>query len=450
MKTVERCQRRLRQCFWVAVCALAPVDDLLAKENWPQFRGPTGQGHAVTQGLPLHWSESENVVWKTPIPGRGWSSPVIFENQIWMTSAHASAADEATKQRRVRGSTNSQPLAVVNDLTMFAVCVDKNSGRLLKTIRLMTEPTPDPIHTLNTFASPTPVIEAGRLYCHFGANGTAAVDTGTGEVLWANQQLRVQHENGAGSTPVLWGNLLVFHCDGSDLQYIVALDKNTGKVAWRTPRSGALRDNPQMRKAYGTPLIIDHGGNDVIVSPAADWVYGYDPRTGDERWRVSYEALGFSVVPRPVAADGMLYLCTSFSPSRLLALRGLGAGETVQPSIAWQYDRQVPRTVSPILVGGLLYMVSDSGGVLTCLDAGTGELIWRERLGGNFSASPLSADGRIYFFDRDGGTHVFRPGRRFEPLARNALDGTFMASPAAVDGALFVRSDTALYRIQQP
>lgn len=441
-----------RRLLWLScslVVAFVSSADAPAAENWPQFRGPTGQGHSVAQGLPLHWSETENVAWKTLIPDQGWSSPVIFGSQIWLTSAHASTAEQTSRERRLRGSTNSQPLAVADNLTMYAICVDKRSGQRQHTIQLMTEPAPDPIHTLNTYASPTPVVEQGSVYCHFGANGTAAVDTETGKVLWTNQQLRVAHENGAGSTPVLCGDYLVFHCDGSDLQYIVALDKNTGEVAWRTPRSGALRDNPQMRKAYGTPLVLEKAGGDVIVSPAADWAYGYDPQTGEELWRVSYDGLGFSVVPRPVTADGMLYLCTSFSPSRLLALRGFDAGRDVKPSIAWQYDKQVPRTVSPLLVDGLLYFVSDSGGVLTCLNAKTGELVWRERLGGNFSASPLAVDGRIYFFDRDGVTHVIRPGRQFELLARNTLNGKIMASPAAVDGALFVRSDTALYRIHQ-
>jgi outer membrane protein assembly factor BamB len=396
----------------------------------------------------LHWNETENVSWKCPLPGQGWSSPVIFGNQIWMTSAHASVADDASRQRRLQATTNSQPLAVVNDLVMFAVCVDRQSGRRLHTIRLMTESSPEPIHTLNTFASPTPVIESGRLYCHFGANGTAAVDTGTGKVLWTNQELHVQHENGAGSSPVLWRDHLIFHCDGSDLQYIVALDKQTGEVAWRTPRSGPLRDNPQLRKAYGTPLIVRQGDRDVLLSPAADWVYGYDPEDGQELWRVSYEVLGFSIVPRPVRGDGLFYICTCFSQSQLLAFGGIGTDVATAPRIAWRYDRQVPRIGSPILVNGLLYFVSDNGGVLTCLEAKTGQLVWRERLGGNFAASPLAADGRVYFLDRDGRTHVIGAGRQFQLLASNQLDGQFMASPAVADNALFLRSDTALYRIE--
>lgn len=415
-------------------------------EDWPQFRGADGQGHSEATDLPVRWSEQQNVIWKTPIPGLGWSSPVIEGNQIWMTAAHATEVNEQEKERRLASNTGSQPLSVCDHLSMRAVCVDRATGKLLHDIELMTKDDPDPIHTLNTFASPTPVIEGGRLYCHFGANGTACLDTTSGEVLWTNQELAINHENGAGSTPIVWGEHLIFHCDGSDVQYVVALDKQNGNVAWKTPRSGKMNDNPQLKKAYGTPLVIEVNGRPQLISPGADWLYAYDPDSGKELWKLNYGVLGFSIVPRPVAGHGMIYMCTSFMRSQLL---GIGFDEGGQAKIVWRYDKQAPQQPSPLLVGDEIYIVSDKTGIAACLDAHTGEEIWRERLGGNFSASPLYADGKIYFFNREGETYVIQPGRTFKLLAENKLDGAMMASAPAVDHALYLRTDKALYRIEK-
>jgi sugar lactone lactonase YvrE/enterochelin esterase-like enzyme len=415
--------------------------------EWPQWRGPGGQGHAPeARDLPLTWSETENVAWKTPLPGRGWSSPVVAGGQIWMTTAIETEVTEEQKQKRLEGAAAGQPLNVSGPVSLRALCVDRDSGRLLHDVELMVVPDPQPIHSLNSYASPTPVLDGGRLYCHFGDFGTACVDTRTAQLAWARRDQRLNHENGPGSTPVLWRDRLIFHCDGSDRQSIVALDTATGAVAWQTDRSGELRSDPQLKKAYGTPLVLPLGGRDVVVSPAADWLYGYDPATGRELWKTSYGGLGFSIVPRPVLAHGLLYMSTSFMQPETLAVR-LGDGST-PPEIVWRERKGAPSMPSPLVVGDELYLVSDKG-VATCLDAKTGGLAWTERLGGNFCSSPLFADGRIYVGNRDGETFVLKPGRTFSLEATNRLDGQIMATPAAIDAALFLRTDTALYRIEK-
>jgi len=418
-----------------------------ADPEWPEWRGPGGQGHApAAHDLPRTWGDTENVVWKTPLPGRGWSSPVIAGDQIWMTNAIESEISEEEKKKRLEGVAAGQPLNVSGPVSLHALCVDRGSGRILHDIELMVVTDPQPIHALNSYASPTPVYDGGRLYCHFGDFGTACVDTQTGKPVWARRDQRLNHENGPGSTPVRWKDRLIFHCDGSDRQSIVALDTATGAVAWQTDRSGELRSDPQLKKAYGTPLVLPLDGRDVVVSPAADWLYGYDPATGKELWKMGYGVLGFSIVPRPVAAHGLLFLSTSFMQPEILAVR-LGDG-TAPPEIVWREKKGAPNMPSPLAVGEELYMVSDKG-VATCLDAKTGAVVWTERLGGNFASSPLFADGRIYVGNRDGDTFVIKPGRTFALEATNHLDGQIMATPAAVDAALYIRTDKALYRIEK-
>jgi sugar lactone lactonase YvrE/outer membrane protein assembly factor BamB len=434
------------------VAAIAISVGSAAAAEWPQWRGPDGQGHAVAaHDLPITWSETENIVWKTPLPGRGWSSPVIDGRQIWMTTAIEADVTPDERKKRLEGNTGTQPLNVSGPVSLHAVCVDRDSGKLLHDIELMVVADPQPIHALNSYASPSPILAAGRLYCHFGDFGTACVDTREAKVVWKNRDQRLNHENGPGSTPLLWKDKLIFHCDGSDTQSIVALDAATGAVAWKTARSGELRSDPQLKKAYGTPLVLtlgreELGGRDVLVSPAADWLYGYDPVTGKELWKMSYGVLGFSIVPRPVTAHGLLYLSTSFMQPELLAVK-LGDALTA-PTIAWREKKGAPNMPSPLVVGDELYMVSDKG-VATCLDAKTGDAVWAERLGGNFSSSPLYADGRMYVGNRDGQTFVIKPGRTFTLEATNQLEGQIMATPAALDRAIYLRTDKALYRIEK-
>jgi outer membrane protein assembly factor BamB len=439
--------KKVAFCFFTA---LGIFTSQLANADgyWPQFRGPGGEGHATSSGVPLEWSETKNVTWKTEIPGRGWSSPVIDNGQIWMTTSFVSEATEEEKKRRLAGRPDAKMLAVVGGVTFHAICVDLKSGKLLHNIKLFSTSNPEPIHTLNSYASPTPILADGRLYCHFGEYGTVCIDTTTREVVWNNRELKVDHQNGPGSSPVLWNDLLIVHCDGRDDQYTAALDKNSGELRWKTSRSGKMNERPEFRKAYCTPLVIEADGRPQLISPAADWVYSYDPATGKELWKAGYGKLGFSNVPRPIAGHGMVFICSCFMQSSMYAVRYDGKGDVTDSHIAWKFDSQMPRMPSPILVGDLLYVVSDNG-VATCLEAKTGKQVWRSRLGGNYSASPLYVNDRIYFFNREGETIAIKPGREYFELAKSKLDGRYFASAAVVDDALILRTDTHLYRIEE-
>ncbi len=429
----------------VYLITLSLVLSFSAQADWKQWRGPTGQGHANAK-LPTQWSETKNVTWRTPIPGKGWSSPVIEGNQIWLTTAFETPASEAETKERLKNNTGSVPVHVLSKVHLHAVCVDKRTGKLVHNIEVITKEDPQWVHKLNSYASPTPIIENGRIYCHFGAYGTTCVDAKAGKVIWKNQQIQVMHENGPGSTPVLFEDALIFHMDGSDKQFVVALDKKTGKEKWRSPRSGTMHENPQLKKSYGTPIIEKIEGTPTLLSPGSNWLYAYDPTSGKELWKVEYGGLGFSLVPRPVTGHGMIFMSTGFMRAKFLAIR---YEKTAKPDIAWSYSRGVPTQPSPLLVGDEIYFVTESGGLVTCLDAHSGEKLWIERIGGNYSASPTFANGKIYFHSREGETTVLQAGKEFKVLAKNKLDGQHMAS-ASVDGnALILRTDKALYRIEQ-
>lgn len=416
--------------------------------DWPQFRGPGGQGHSDATDLPLTWSETENVVWKTALPGRGWSSPVEQDGRIWMTTAIETPATPEQRAKKLAEAPDPAGLEVVGHVSLRALCVDFATGRLIHDLEVFSVDNPDPVHSQNSFASPTPVIDAGRVYVHFGTYGTACLDAVTGETVWTNRELNCDHQNGPGSSPIIWQDLFIVHFDGIDVQYVVALDKATGRQVWKADRSGKMNPNGPFRKAYSTPLIVEHAGQPMLISPGADWVYAYDPATGRELWRAHYGKLGFSNAPRPVAGHGMVYISTCFMSPTMLAVRYDGQGDVTESHILWRNDRQAPKLPSPLLVGDDLYQVSDQG-VATCLDARTGEVYWSQRLGGNFNASPLYADGRIYFFNRDGVTKVIAPGRKFQLLAENRLESAFYASPAVVEKSLVLRTERALYRIEK-
>ena len=393
---------------------VVPAIALSAGQDWPQFRGPTGQGHASAQSLPLEWSESRNVLWKTPVPGRGWSSPVISEGRVWLTTAVAG-----------RGG------------SLRLVAFDVATGRESLDAEVFHTRDGDLLNPKNSLASPTPVIDGDRVYVHFGADGTAAVST-AGEVLWT-RRLPYESQHGNGGSPILFDDLLIFSGDGSDTAFVTALDTRTGDVRWKTSR------RRPWAQAYSTPLAIRVGDTDQIVSVGAYRATAYDPRSGREIWRVGYRD-GFSNVPRPVYGHGLVYIATGFQTPSLLAVRADGTGDVTGTHVAWTMRQAAPHTPSPLLVGDGLYTVSDLG-VATCLDAVTGEVRWRERINGNYSASPVFADGRIYFLSEEGTTTVIAPGREFQVLARNQLDGFTLASMAVADGSFFIRSHSHLYRI---
>ncbi|GEP41880.1 PQQ-binding-like beta-propeller repeat protein [Brevifollis gellanilyticus] len=415
----------------------------LSATDWLEWRGSDGQGTSSATGLPETWSETSSVVWKTPTPGRGHSTPVIVGDHIWFTTAVEKAASEAEAKERLKNNTGDQPVTVMDNVSIRALAVDKLSGKVLHDVELLNVKAPQWVHQLNSYASPSPVVHEGRLYACHGSFGTACLDLATQKVLWTNQELQVMHENGPGSTPVLCQGKLIVHFDGSDQQFIAAYDTATGKVAWKTARSGEMDPRPQQKKAYGTPLVVTMNGQPVIVSPAANWIYGYAPATGKELWKVPYGELGFSMSVRPVADAQRIYFSTSFGKSQVIALDYAGKKE---PAIAWRNNKNAPKMCSPVLAGGLLFYVDD-GGIVSCVDPATGEAHYRERIGGKFSASPIVADNKLYFASREGVITTLPATKEFKVLAQNTLDGSLMASPIAVDGALYLRTDKALYRI---
>jgi outer membrane protein assembly factor BamB len=386
-----------------------------AAQSWPEFRGPGGQGHSSDADVPLEWSESKNVAWKVPVPGAGWSSPVIANGRVWLTTAVAG-----------------------RETSLRALAFDMASGKELVNVEVFrTRPT-NPINPKNTRASPTAVADGDRVYVHFGAEGTAALTT-NGEIVWKTRY-SYESQHGAGGSPIVYGDLLIFSCDGANDAFVVALDKQTGKQRWRTSRRAPWD------QAYTTPLVIRVGDRDELVSVGAYRAAAYDPSNGKELWRVSY-ADGFSNVPRPVYGHGLVYIATGFQQPTLIAVRPGGSGDVTRTHVAWTLRRGAPLTPSPLLVGDELYLVSDAG-IASCLNAKTGDILWQERLNGTFSASPVFAGGRIYFLSEDGVATVIAPGTTFRRLTMNGLDGATLASMAIADGSIFVRSNSHLYRIK--
>jgi outer membrane protein assembly factor BamB len=417
----------MRAWFCVLLIVLAAVP--ASHAQWPQFRGADGMGISLGRGLPLTWGEGRNVRWKAAVHGRGWSSPVVLGNQVWVTTA--------TQDGR----------------RLSAIAFDRETGKILHDLNLFEVEKPQYAHPFNSYASPTPVIEPGRIYVTFGSPGTAAIDTRTGSVIWARRDLACNHHRGAGSSPILFRDLLIMHFDGSDVQYVVALDKRTGRTVWRTERSidfkdlgpdGKPKDQGDLRKAFATPHIVTIGGQPVLISLGSMAMYGYEPTTGKELWRLE-DRSGFSSSTRPVVGHGLVFYPTGFPTGELTAVR-LGVRDDKGPQIAWRVSRGVPTKPSLVLAGDLILMIDD-GGIATCLEAKTGALVWKARVGGTYSASPLLAEGRVYFFDEDGKTTVVAAERSYQVLATNQLEEGFMASPAVSGATLFLRTRTHLYAV---
>lgn len=435
------------QRFLAAAILLIPATDALRADDWPEFRGPRGEGHAQVTGLPTTWGGfSEPPAWQVSIGGTGWSSPIVVGDRIWLTSAEQTAlstADEAQKQ--AQSPYGGEGFQMPASVSLLVIELDATSGRILRRLELFSCQDPPPIHGVNSHASPTPVTDGERLYCHFGSLGTACVDLESGRVRW-KQRFAVDDITGPGGSPLLCGDRLILACDGADEQYVVALDKRTGEVAWRTPRPKIEAAEGKMRRAFSTPLLIDWGGRSQLIAPAAQWIAAYDPADGEELWRVKH-GFGYAVVPRPVFRQGLVYVATGYPKPELWALRVDGSGDVTDTHVVWKHRKQAPEICSPVVVDPEIYFVS-CGGVATCLDAESGELIWQHRLEGSFAASPLAADGKLYFTSREGLTTVLRPGREFREVARNQLFGQTMASPAVAGDAILIRSAAVLYCVR--
>lgn len=415
-------------CSWAA-----PAQ---AGDSWPQFRGPSGHGLSDATALPLEWAEDKNVTWKTPIHGRAWSSPVVLGNQVWLTTATPDGRQ------------------------LSAICVDKDTGKIVHDLKLFDVAAPQYAHPYNSYASPTPAIEEGRVYVSFGSPGIACLDTATGKVIWERRDFICNHWRGAGSSPLIFNDLMILNFDGSDFQYIAALDKKTGETRWKTDRSIDFQDlengkpaaEGDWRKAFSTCRIATHTGEPLVISLGSKALYAYEPSTGAEVWRLE-DRESHSGSSTPVIGDEFIYATSGFGNEQLRAVKPGGTG-VLDPEayIAWTVTKNVPQKPSPLLVDGRLYM-TDDGGIATCVDASTGKPIWSGRLQGNYSASPVYAAGKVYFFnedDEDGLSTVVEAGTdKFTILAENELDAGAMASPAIVDNALFLRTKTHLYRIEQ-
>ncbi|MDW8243079.1 MAG: PQQ-binding-like beta-propeller repeat protein [Thermogemmata sp.] len=411
--------------------------------DWPGYRGPTADGRAPQECRPpLTWSERENVRWKVAIHGKGWSSPVVLGEQIWLTTADEVRSAKVPPQKK-----GDPPPNPVERVSFYAVCVDRDSGRITHDICLATEENPAYCHPFNSYASCTPFVEADHVYVHFGSHGTWCLDRRTGKVVWERRDLRCNHFRGPASSPVVYGDLLYLIFDGFDQQYVVALDKRTGKTVWKRDRNIQYRtDNGDYKKAYATAALFVVEGQPQLVCPSAECTIAYDPLTGDELWRVVHG--GMNGAARPVMAHGLLYL-TSGHDGRLLAIRPTGRGLLGDQAIVWQTRKGVPTRPSLLLDGDLLYMVSDQG-IASCLDARTGKVYYSERLDGEFSASPIWANGYVYYCNQNGKTFVVKAGREFILEAENRLDDGCMASPAVSGNALILRTRTHLYRLEKP
>lgn len=403
----------------------------VAGDGWPMFRGPQGNGAVIDARLPLSWSETENVRWKIAIPTTGWSTPVIQDGQIWLTGASEKGSD------------------------FFVYGVNVKLGNILFDKKVFHCDMPEPLgNSVNGYASPSPVIETGRVYVHFGSYGTACLDTTTGEVVWKREDLKCRHYRGPGSSPILYKDLLILTFDGVDLQYLIALDKRTGKTIWKSDRmikwndldeKGQPTRDGDFRKGFTTPLVIEVGGKEQLISPASSAIIAYEPSTGKEIWRVRSPTHTPAV--SPVFADGLVLAVTGHGASEMLAIRPDGKGDVTETHVAWRMGgKEVPQTPSPVVLNGLLYMLADHG-VMTCVEIGTGKCVWREQLSGNCIASLIYNNERIYIFGLSGKSTVIRAGRTCEKLAESHLESGFMASPAVTGDSLILRTKTHLYNI---
>ena len=401
----------------------------LSAADWPQFRGPAGDGHAAAKNLPTTFDETTNVAWKIEIPGKGWSSPSLFNNRLYLTTAVPVDPANADDEQSLR-----------------TLCVDATTGRIVWNVEVLKPNTKEVgIHAKNSHASPTPLVENGRIYVHFGHYGTACLDL-AGKVIWKDITHSYEPVHGNGGSPVLVDGLLIFSCDGADEPFVVALDAKTGAEMWRFARSSDSKN----KFSFSTPAVITVNGQKQLITPGSGVVNALDPKTGQELWQVRYGD-GYSVIPKPVFGHGLLFIATGYNAPTVIAIRPDGAkGDVTDTHVVWTTTKKAiaPHTPSLLLVGDELYMVSDKG-IATCLDARTGRENWSERLGGNYSSSPLFADGKIYLQTEEGPAIVLAPSPTFTKLADTGFKERNLSSYAVGDNALFIRTEKRLYRVQQ-
>ncbi len=410
-------------CLFAAVVCIARSG---FGEDWPEFRGPSEQGIYEARKLPLNWSKTDGVQWRTELAGNGWSSPVVVGSTVYVTAAVPTD-----------GSATEGKL----DLDLMLMMIDVESGKLLDSVKLLTQSGAKApgIHQKNSHASPTPVFDAGRLYVHFGHQGIVCTDL-QGKIEWSNQTLGYPPVHGNGGSPDVVGDLVIFSRDGADISRVTALDKRTGKLIWERER-GVEADK---KFSFCTPLIIEAAGRKQLILPGSNVVQSLVPETGEEIWRLKYD--GYSVIPRPIYFDGLVYVCTGYNRPSMLAIDPTGTGDVTETHLKWKTDANVPHTPSLVARDGMIFMVNDKG-IASGVDAATGKEVWKKRIGGNFSASPLLVGDRMYMLSEEGVATILQVGSQPTELAENKLGERCLASPAIVENDLLIRTASALYRI---
>ena len=404
-------------------------------DGWPEFRGANGQGLSAATDVPHDWDMAKDAVWKIPIPGNGWSSPVMVDGKIFLTTAVPVGEEKVSSEGKYTKK-------VSTPYSLHTVCVDYDTGTTIWDVEISQVPAETSIHPKNSHASATPVVASKRVFVHFGAFGTAALDF-NGKVLW-KKQVEFNPVHGTGGSPILFDDLLVFNCDGGDKAFVLALDADTGEEVWRAKRP----DVEGMTFSFSTPLLIDVAGQRQLVSAGSHVACGYVPTTGKEIWQVRYPNK-WSIVPRPVFSDGLVLICTGYEgPAELLAIRPDGMGDITETHIAWRANKFVPHNPSPIVHAGLIFLVSDNG-IASCRNLKTGELRWKKRIAGDYSASPIFAEERIYFVSEDGICTVVNAATEFEQIANVEMNERTFASFAALENALIIRTEKGLYRIRK-
>ncbi len=420
-------------CFTLLNCCLIINCQFTAtaqQSNWTHFRGSNLDGISGEADIPTTWNDSVNVIWKAGIKGKGWSSPVVYGDQVWLTTA-------------------------TNDgKQMFAICVNLKTGKEDFSIKLFEPGTTYTKHEINTYASPSPCIEKGFVYLHFGTYGTACVRTDDGSVAWTRTDLNCDHVQGPGSSPILYKNLLILHIEGVDVQYIVALNKTTGKTVWRKERLKECFDKlePIGRKAYITPVIINVNGKDLLISNGSAACFAYNPETGEEVWHVVQGE--DSTISSPFCENGIVFFYTGFVTSKegekyseLLAVDPSGNGDVTKTHVRWHFRSPILQLLTPLIKDGLIYTV-DSNNNLFCIDARTGKTVYTKRLTAKYNSSPVYADGKIYFTSTNGETLIIKEGRTLEIISRNKLKGEVFATPAIAQKSIVVRAGTNIFCIR--
>jgi outer membrane protein assembly factor BamB len=418
----------------ILTCALFSCTNLSPDKapSWTHFRGNGLNGISTEKGIPITWNDSTNIAWKTVIQGKGWSSPVVYGNQVWLTTSTR------------------------NGKELRAICADFSTGEIIHNRLLFAPDSLYPKHSINTYATPTPAIEDGFVYLHFGRYGTACLETETGNKVWERTDMQCEHIQGPGSSLLLYKDKLIVHMEGSDIQYIVALDKQTGETIWRTERPGELYDKlePIGKKAYITPIIIKVNGRDLMISNGSAACIAYDPETGKEVWRIVQGE--DSTIAMPTQGDGIVHFYVSFETNHegekfaeLLAVDPRGEGDIAETHVLWRITTPILQLLTPLVLNGLLYTI-DSQGMMYCLDAATGKTVWSKKMKGKFHSSPVYADGHMYFSSIRGDTYVIRAGREMDFIAENSLDGEIWATPAVTGGAIIMRTSKYLYKIKNP